>query len=90
MYSGKLTSSLNCNLAGFTGSQYDNAFNPGASSELGIWSKVTVDRCWIEEVLRYNDNVTVKIQIINGNLNVFVRIDLLQKTFKAVLQSDNI
>lgn len=42
-----LTSSLDGNLAGLTGSQYDNAFNPGASSELGIWSKITVDKSWI-------------------------------------------
>lgn len=44
-----LTSSLKGNLAGLTGSQYDNAFNPGAGRKLGIRSHVTVDQeeTWI-------------------------------------------
>lgn len=44
-----LTSSLKGNLAGLTGSQYDNAFDPGAGRKLGIRSHVTVDQeeTWI-------------------------------------------
>lgn len=43
-----LTSSLKGNFAGFTGSQYDNTFNPGIGSKLGIRSKVTVDQAGTE------------------------------------------
>lgn len=53
-----LTSSLEGNLAGLTGSQYDNAFDPGAGRKLGIRSDVTADQAetWfgfnIQEVLQ--------------------------------------
>lgn len=43
-----LTNSLKGNFAGFTGSQYDNTFNPGIGSKLGIRSKVTVDQAGTE------------------------------------------
>lgn len=44
-----LTIGLEDNLAGLTGSQYDNAFNPRVGGKLGIWSQVTVDQAetWI-------------------------------------------
>ncbi len=44
-----LTSSLKGNLAWLTGSQDDNAFDPGACGKLGVWSQVTVNQAetWI-------------------------------------------
>lgn len=36
--------SLKGHLAGLTGSQYDDAFNPGAGGKLSIWGQITVDQ----------------------------------------------
>lgn len=47
-----LTSSLKGNLAGLTGSQYDNAFDPGAGRKLGIWSQVTVDQTDLDVIFK--------------------------------------
>lgn len=39
-----LTSSLEGNLAGLTGSQNEDTLNPRAGGKLGVWSEVTVDQ----------------------------------------------
>lgn len=38
------TRSLQDNLVGLTGTQYDNTLNPGEGGKLGLGSQVTVDQ----------------------------------------------